>query len=96
MHRYLRKKLNNSKNSQQSTCINNVGKSETTEQSGSQNVILINYNEQYNFEYDSSDDNCVAMVEPPNSTKIALQNMTKEVAILTVICFRIAVVGVPL
>ena len=51
------KKLNNSKNSQQSIRINNVENSENTEQLESQNVDSINYNEQYYFEYESSDDN---------------------------------------
>ena len=37
---------------------------------------FINYNEQYNSEYDSSDDIYVAMVEPINSVPITLQNMT--------------------
>ena len=73
---YVGKKLNNSKHSQQGTRINNLENSGATENSESQNVNFINYNEQYSSEYDFSDDNYVAMVEPPNSTPIALQNLT--------------------
>ena len=70
------KKLNNSKHSQQGTRINNLENSEATEKSEGQNVNFINYNEQYNTEYDFLDDNYVAMVVPLNSTPIALQNLT--------------------
>ena len=57
-----RKKLNNSKNSRQDAPINHVEISETTEQPEIQNVYFTNYNEQYNFEYESSDDNYLAIV----------------------------------
>ena len=70
------KKINNTKNSRQDTRINNVENSETTEQSESQNKNFINYNEQYNSEYDSSDDNYVAMVKNLNTPLIALQKRT--------------------
>ena len=55
-----RKKLNNTRISRQDTRINTVGNSENTEQkinSENQNLNYINYNEQFNSEYDSSDDN---------------------------------------
>ena len=73
------KKLNNTKNSRQDTRINNVENSENTEQSESQNVNFLNYNEQYNSEYDSSDDNYVAVVENLNTPPIALQNITTPI-----------------
>ena len=69
LQKYDRKKLNNSKISQQSKRINKIENSETTEQSESQNMIFMNYNEQKNSDYDSSDDNYVAMSEPNNSTQ---------------------------
>ena len=68
--------MNNSKNSRQYIRINNVESSETTEQSESQHVSFINYNEQYNSEYDTSDDNYVAMEEPLSTSPTAQQNMT--------------------
>ena len=70
------RKKNISKNSQQSKRINNVQNLENTEQLENQNLNFINYNEQYNSEYDSSDDNYVAIIEHINPTPIALQNMT--------------------
>ena len=70
------KKLKNSKKYRQDTRIINVENSETTEQLESQNVNFINYNEQCNSEYDSSDDYYVAMVETFNTFSIALQNIT--------------------
>ena len=74
-----RKKLNNTRNFCQDNRINNVENSENIEQnvnSENQNVNYINYNEQFNSEYDSSDDNHVATVENLNTPPIALQNMT--------------------
>ena len=71
-----RKKLNNSKNSRQDAPINHVEISETTEQPEIQNVYFTNYNEQYNFEYESSDDNYLAIVETLTTSSIALQNIT--------------------
>ena len=74
-----RKKLNNAQNSRESNRINNVETAETTDQNTSQenqNVNYINYNEQFNSDYDSSDDNYVATVENVRSPPIALQNMT--------------------
>ena len=74
-----RKKLNDTRNSRQDNRINNIENSENTEQkvnSENQNVNYINYNEHFISEYDSSDDNYVAMVENPNTPPIALQNMT--------------------
>ena len=73
-----RRKLNNARNTQQSTRINNVETAETTNQNSSQenqNVNHINYNEQINSGYDSSDDNYVATVENVNSPQVALKNM---------------------
>ena len=55
-----RRKLNNARNTQQSTRSNNVETAETTNKNSSQenqNVNYINYNEQINSDYDSSDDN---------------------------------------
>ena len=72
----MSKKVNNTKKSCQDTGINNLGNSEKTEQSESQNVNFINYNEQHNSENDSSDDNFAAMVENLNTPPIALQNIT--------------------
>ena len=65
-----------SKNPQENKRINNVENSVNTEQSDNQNVNFINYNEQNNSQYDSSDENCIAMIEQINQTPIALQNMT--------------------
>ena len=44
------RKKNDTKKSRQNTRINNIENSETTEQSESQNVNFINYNEHYNSE----------------------------------------------
>ena len=74
-----RKKLNKTQNSCQDNRINNLENSETAEQntqSENQNVNCINYNEQFNSDYDSSDDNYDAMVENLNTPPIALQNVT--------------------
>ena len=74
-----RKKLNNTRNSRQDNRINNFENSETAEQNTqleNQNVNNINYNEQFNSDYDSSDDNYDAMVKKLNTPPIALQNMT--------------------
>ena len=62
-----RKKLNNTKYFCQDTCIKNVENSENKEQSESQNVNFLNDNEQYNSEYNSTDDNYVATVENFNT-----------------------------
>ena len=64
------KKLNKIRSSRQDTRINNVENSENTEQnknSENQNIKYLNYNEQFKSEYDSSDDNYVAMVENCNT-----------------------------
>ena len=74
-----RKKFNTTRNSRQGNRIDNVENAETTEpntNSENQNVYYINYNEQFNSDYDSSDDNYVATVENVSTTPIALQNMT--------------------
>ena len=73
-----RKKLNNTRISRQNNRINNVETATPTEQnthSENENVNYINCNEQFNFDYDSSDDNYVATVESINTPPIALQNM---------------------
>ena len=74
-----RKKLNTTRNSHQDNLINNVETAETTEQnthSENQNVNYINYNEQFNSDYGSLEDNYVATVETISTPSIALQNMT--------------------
>ena len=74
--RVFRKKLNTTRNSCQDCRINNVETAKTTEQithSENQNVNYINYNEQINSDYDSSDDNYVANVETISTSSIALQ-----------------------
>ena len=74
-----RKKLKTTQNSGQGNRINNAKTAETTERnthSENENVIYINYNEQFNSDYDSSDDNHVATVENVNTPSIALQNLT--------------------
>ena len=48
--------------------------------SDNQNVNSTNYNEKYTFEYDSSEDNYVAMIEQNTSTTIAPQNMNKIIS----------------
>ena len=73
-----RRKLNTARNTQQNNRINNIETAETTDQNSSQesqNVNYINYNEQINSDYDSSDDNYVATVENVNSPQAALKNM---------------------
>ena len=73
-----RRKLNTVRNTQQNNRINNIGTAETTDQNSgqeSQNVNYINYNEQINSDYNSSDDNYVATVENANSPQAALKNM---------------------
>ena len=74
------KKLNTTRNSRQGNRINNVETAETTEQitnSENENVNYINYNEQFNSDYDSSGDNYVATVENVSTPPTALQNMTR-------------------
>ena len=74
-----RKKLNNARNSRQNNRINNVETAETTDQNTSkenQNVNYIKYNEQFNSDSDSSDNNYDATVENDRSPPIELQNMT--------------------
>ena len=73
------KKLITRQNFRQGNHINNVETADTTEQntnSENQIVIYINYNEQYNSDYDSSDNNYVATVETVSTPPIPLQNMT--------------------
>ena len=72
-----RKKLKTTRNSRQGSRFNNVETAETAEQitnSENQNVNYINYNEQLNSDYDSSDNKYVATVEnvstPPNALQI--------------------------
>ena len=77
-----RKKLNNTRNSCQDIGINNVETVEATEQnthSENRNVKYINYKEQFNSNYDSSDDNYVATVENISTPSIALENMTIKI-----------------
>ena len=77
-----RKKIISTQNSRQDNRINNVENLETAEQNRqleNQNVNYINYNEQFNSDYDSSDDNYVAMLESLNTPPIALQNMTTTI-----------------
>ena len=72
-------KLNNTRNCRPGNHINNVETAETTEQnthSENQNINYINYNEQFNSNYDSSDENYVATVENISTPPIALQNLT--------------------
>ena len=73
------KKLNTTQNSRFGNRINNVETAETTEQntnSENQSINYIIYNEQFNSDYDSSDNNYVATVENVSTPHIALQNMT--------------------
>ena len=68
--------------SRQGNQINNVETAETTKQnsnSENQNVNYINYNKQFNSDYDSSDDNYVATLENLSTPHIALQNMTIKI-----------------
>ena len=74
-----RKKLNNTRNSRQDSRIKNAEIAETTEQSThseNENVNYTNHNEEFNSDYDSSDNNYVATVENISTPPIALQNMT--------------------
>ena len=74
-----RKKLNITRNSRQDNRINNVEIAETKEKnthSENQNVNYINCNEEFNSDYDSSDNNYFATVENMSTPTIALQNMT--------------------
>ena len=73
-----RRKLSTERNTQQNNRINNIETSENSDQNScqeSQNVNYINYNEQINSDYDSSDDNYVATVENIISPQAALKNM---------------------
>ena len=75
----MSEKLNTTRNSGQGNRINNVETAGTTEQnthSENQNVNYINYNEQFNSDHDSSDDNYVETVENVSTMPIALQYMT--------------------
>ena len=79
-----RKKLNITRKSRQDNRINNVETAAPTEQnthSENQNVNYINYNEQFNSDYDPSYDKYVETVESINTTPNALQNMTITVGI---------------
>ena len=68
----MSKNSNNTRNSHQDNRINNVENSKNTEQN-------VNSENQFKSEYDSSDDNYVAMVEDLNTPPIALQNMTIKI-----------------
>ena len=73
-----RRKLNTARNTEQKNRINNIETAEISDQNSSQeipNVNYINYNEQINSDYDSSDDNYVAAVENVNSPQAALKNV---------------------
>ena len=73
------KKLNTTRNSRHGNRIINVKTAETTEQnpnSENRSINYINYNEQFNSDYYSSDDNYVATLENVSTPHIALQNMT--------------------
>ena len=73
-----RRKFNTARNTQQNIRINNIETAEISDQNSSQesqNFNYINYNEQINSDYDSSDDNYVATVENINSPQAALKNM---------------------
>ena len=77
-----RKKLKTKQNSCHGNRIKNVETAETTEQDThleNQNVNYKNYNEQFNSDYDFSDDNYVATVENVSTPAIALQNMTTTI-----------------
>ena len=67
---------------------------EQSTHSENQNVNFISYNEQFNSDYDSSDNNYVATVESINTPPIALQNMTITIGNTDVICSSILVVAV--
>ena len=74
-----RRRLNNTRNTQQTNRINTVETAETSNQNSSQEnqkVNNINYNEQINSDYDSSDDNYVATVENISSPNLALKNLS--------------------
>ena len=74
-----RKRLNTTRNSRQSNRINDVETAETSDQnthSENQNVNNLNYNEQFNSDDDSLDDNYVTTVEKVSTPPIALQNVT--------------------
>ena len=74
-----RRRLNNTRNTQQINRINTVETAETSNQNSSQenqNVNYINYSEQFNSDYDSSDDNYVATVENISSPNLALKNLS--------------------
>ena len=76
-----RRKLNTARKTQLNNRINNIETAETTDQNSSQesqNVNYINYNEQINSDYDSSDENYVATVENVNSSQAALKNMMDD------------------
>ena len=76
-----RKKLNNTRICCQENCINNV----ETETSTGQNTNSENQSVQNKlsstlyYDYDSSDDNYVAMVESTNTLPVALQNLTIKI-----------------
>ena len=72
---HLAKVCQKMKHTQQSNRINNVEIFETTENSDNQNINFINYHEQYDSQYDSFDDNNVAMREQNTSKTIALRNL---------------------
>ena len=55
--------------------MENAETSEENTHSENQNVNYRNYNEQFHSDYDSSDDNYVAIVENVNTSPIALQNL---------------------
>ena len=74
-----RRRLITTRNTQQTNRINTVDTAETSNQNSSQeslNVNYINYNEQINSDYDSSDDNYVATIENMSSPNLTLKNLS--------------------
>ena len=70
-----RKKRNTNRNTQQGNRINNIENLKNPVNPDNQNVNFINYNKQYDFHFDFSDDNYVALLKQNISNAIAPQNM---------------------
>ena len=61
------------KTTQQGNRINNIESHKNIDNSDNQKVNVINYNEKYDSQYDSSDNNYVAMLEQNSSNTIKPQ-----------------------
>ena len=70
-----KKKQSTNKNTQQVNRLKNIENREKTKNAEDQNLNFISYYEQYDSQFDSFDNNYVAILEQNNSNTIAPQNI---------------------